>query len=288
MNGLASRWGQDDEAGAYNLIDQKATLRGLAAVREGRVLSLGVPIVGGSRGPAVPTRPEAQHFMLRDGGDDCGRPERHGFGFSDDVLSIATHGTTHIDALAHVWRDGRMYNGFKAADVSSRGARRCGIDKLGPIVTRALFVDMGAATGERADQAIHAEDLCAAVGRFCPAPEPGDALVLRTGWMTRFKQGGAEHLHSGGLHQDCADWIIESGFAIVAADNVAVEVLPSGDAACAAPLHIRLLRDQGIYLAELLDLDALAATGRGACLLVISALRIEGGVGSPINPVAVL
>src|SRR5260221_10634032 len=100
MNLPRSRWGEKDERGAYNLIDSTATLRGLAAVREGRVLSLAVPIVGGSHGPSIPSRPAAQHFMLRDGGDYCGGlPERHGFGFSDDVLTIATHGTTHVDAL---------------------------------------------------------------------------------------------------------------------------------------------------------------------------------------------
>ena len=136
MNILTSRWGSTDEAGAYNLIDRAATLRGLATVEEGRVIPLGVTIKGGSRGPSISTRPACQHFMMRDGGDAS---ERDGFGFSDDVIMLPTHGTTHIDALAHVWREGRMYNGFQASEVTSRGAQRCGIDKLDPIVTRALI-----------------------------------------------------------------------------------------------------------------------------------------------------
>lgn len=289
MNALPSRWGAADEAGAYNLIDQAATLRGLAMVKEGRVMSLAVPIKGGSRGPAVPTRAPAQHFMIRDGGDYCsgGMPERAGFGFSDDVIMLPTHGTTHIDALAHVWRDGRMYNGFEASQVSSRGAARCGIDKVGPIVTRALVVDFGG-DGTQAIEPIHVDALKQAVKHGGIAPQPGDALLVRTGWMTAFKAGRAETLNSSGLHSNCADWIIENGFALVGADNVAVEVLPSGDPDCAVPLHIRLIRDHGVYLAELLDLDELARCKRYACLLIISPLRIEGGVGSPINPVAVL
>jgi kynurenine formamidase len=290
MNALTSRWGTTDEAGAYNLIDQAAILRGLAVVKEGRVFSLAVPIKGGSRGPAVPTRPAAQHFMIRDGGDYCSgvMAERAGFGFSDDVIMLSTHGTTHIDALAHVWRDGRMYNGFEARQVSSRGAARCGIDKIGPIVTRALVVDFGSDDSTPATKPIHIGALRGAVERGGIDPQPGDALLVRTGWMTAFKAGRAETLNSSGLHSDCADWIIENGFALVAADNVAVEVLPSGDAGCAVPLHIRLIRDNGVYLAELLDLDELARSKRPACLLMISPLRIEGGVGSPINPVAVL
>jgi kynurenine formamidase len=253
-------------------------------------MSLAVPIEGGSRGPAFPTRAPVQHFMTRDGGDygSGGLPERAGFGFSDDVIMLPTHGTTHIDALAHVWRDGRMYNGFAASEVSSRGAARCGIDKIGPIVTRALVADFGGNDGAPAVEPIHVDMLRAAVERGGIEPQPGDALLVRTGWMTAFKAGRAETLHSAGLHGDCADWIIENGIALVAADNVAVEVLPSGDPACAVPLHIRLTRDHGVYLAELLDLDELSRFKRPVCLLIISPLRIVGGVGSPINPVAVL
>ena len=282
-------WGPEDEAGAYNLVDRAATLRGLATVREGRVLSLAVPIRGGSRGPAVATRAPVQHYMIRDGGDyAAGLAERHGFGFSDDVVTLPTHGTTHIDALAHVWRDGRMYNRFDAAAVTSRGAARCGIDKLGPICTRALFVDLAHATGPEATGAIHLDALVAAIERGGVRPEPGDALLVRTGWMQVFKAGIADPLRSGGLHADCAGWLAAQGFALVAADNTGVEVLPSGDPDCAVPLHIALLRDHGVYLAELLDLDELAAYGRAACLLVLSPLRIVGGVGSPVNPVAIL
>lgn len=289
MKPVTSRWGKDDEVGAFNLIDSVATLRGLQSVRLGRVLSLSVPIRGGSHGPSVPTRPPAQHYMLRDGGDYCaGRAERHGFGFADDVLTIATHGSTHIDALAHVWRDGQMYNGFEASEVDSRGAARCGIDKLGPVVTRALFVDLAEVTGPDADRPISLDALMRAVERGGIDPEPGDALLLRTGWMSAFKEGRGSHLRSAGLHHECADWILERGFALVAGDNVAVEALPSADPQCAVPLHIRLIRDNGIYLAELLDLDELAMARVPACMLVIAALRILGGVGSPINPVAVL
>jgi kynurenine formamidase len=285
----ASRWGPEDEAGAYSLIDSAAVLRGMSTVRQGRVLSLAVPIKGGSRGPAVPTRAPVQHFMTRDGGDypSCAA-ERGGFGFSDDVIMLPTHGTTHIDALAHVWQGGRMYNGFVASDVGSRGAARCGIDKVGPIVTRALILDFSDITSERGEGSIHLDALKSAVRRCGVDPKPGDALLVRSGWMTAFKAGLSETFHSAGLHSDCADWIIDHDIALVAADNVAVECLPSGDPDCAVPLHIRLTRDNGIYLCELLDLDALVATGRQTCLLMISPLPIIGGVGSPVNPVAVL
>ena len=114
-----SRWGADDERGALNLIGPDAVRRGMAAVRTGESVSLGLPMITG-QGPLAAMRQPMQHFMARDGGDyAAGLPERGGFGFADDSILVACHGTTHLDALAHVWRDGQMWNGFPASSVTS-------------------------------------------------------------------------------------------------------------------------------------------------------------------------
>ena len=199
---------------------------------------------------------------------------------------LPTHGTTHIDALAHVWRDGVMYNGFAATNVTSRGAARCGIDKVGAIVTRAILLDLARPNG--AERTIHAEELAAAAERLQVRPEPGDALLIRTGWLQAFREGRATKHASAGLHRDCAGWIVDAGFAMVGADNIAVETMPSNDPGCAMPLHIALTRDSGVYLAELFDLELLAARQRPTFLLVVAPLRLRGGAGSPVTPVAVL
>jgi len=282
-------WGPADEAGARNLVDRAATLRGLAAVKSGIVVPLAIEIEGGKRGPVPEMRPPVQHFMLRDGGDyAAGLPERHGFGFSDDSILLPTHGTTHIDALSHVICGGAIYNGFSANTVTSKGASRCGIDKLDPIVTRGIFVDLAPPPGSEQSQAITAAQLADAVAATKVVPAPGDALLVRTGWLAEWRAGRADPLHATGLHHDCADWILAQGFALVAADNVAVEVLPSRDPSTAVPLHLRLTHERGVYLAELLDLEALALHGQASFQLIIAPLRIKGGVGSPITPVAVL
>jgi kynurenine formamidase len=281
-----SRFGAGDERGAANLIDAAATLRGVASVRTGQVVPLAMPIVSNDRGPAVDMRAPPQHFMTRHGGDyAAGLPERAGYGYSDDVIMLPTHGATHIDALAHVWRDGEMYNGYRATDVTSRGAVRCGIDKLGAISTRAIFVDFSDLTS---DSAITVAQLRERVDATGVSPEPGDALVVRTGWMAAWRRGAADKVKVAGLHHECAGWIVEQGFALIAADNIAVEVIPSRDPYCAMPLHIAVTRDNGVYLAELLDLEALAATSRSSFMLVVAPLAIKGGVGSPITPVAIL
>ena len=158
---------------------------------------------------------------------------------------------------------------------------------LGPIVTRAIFLDFATADAVPSDRAITAEDLIAAVWQTGISPEAGDALVVRTGWLKAWRAGTANKSATAGLHHDCAPWIVETGFALVAADNIAVEVMPSHDPNCAMPLHISLTRDNGIYLAELFDLETLAMHGRSAFMLAIAPLLIAGGVGSPITPVAI-
>jgi kynurenine formamidase len=285
VTGNWGRWGADDERGALNLIDAAAVIRGVACVRDGTAIALAIPMAAGAGSPLV-GRPPMQHFMLRDGADYAGgRPERGGFGFADDCVLLATHGATHIDALSHVFHDGAMYNGFPASEVGSAGARRCGIDVTGPIATRGLFVDFGAL---QAGELIGAHRLAAAVDAAGVAPEPGDALLVRTGWSEAWRRGETTVERWPGLDADCAEWIAAHDIALVGADNPAVDGFPSSDPDCQAPLHVSLLRDRGVYLCELLDLSGLAASGRSACLLVISPLPLRGAVGSPINPVAVL
>jgi kynurenine formamidase len=284
---MQARWDSADERGARNLIGQAATLRGLACVRTGEVVPLALPIENGKPGPGMSLRPAPHHFMLRSGADyAAGLPEKGGFGFSDDVIMLPTHGSTHIDALSHVWCQGHMYNGFAATEVTSRGAARCGIENVEPIVTRAVFVDLG--RPDEPTRAIGVDELAAAVAASGVAPEAGDALVIRTGWMKARRAGQCGEAESGGLHHDCAPWIVEQGFALVAADNIAVEVVPSRHPKLAAPLHLALLRDNGIYLAELLDLERLAGMAARPLLLIVAPLAIKGGVGSPVTPVAVL
>lgn len=283
-----SRWGPEDERGALNLIGPEAVRRGMAAVRTGETVSLGLPMIPG-RGPLAAMRQPMQHFMLRDGGDyAAGLPERGGMGWADDSILVACHGTTHLDALAHVWHDGQMWNGFPSAAVTSRGAARCGIEKAGPIVTRALFLDFaGSGPGLGPAEAISAVRLADAVAAAGVAPEPGDALLVRTGWLRQWRDGTAGVDCSPGLDADCAGWLHEHDIALAGADNIAVEAYPAAGGAT-LPLHTAAIRDAGIHLLELLDLEELARRRAAGCLLIVAPLNIVGGVGSPVAPVAVL
>ncbi|BFM07049.1 cyclase family protein [Halioxenophilus aromaticivorans] len=282
------KWGEDDQRGALNRIDVAATKRGIAAVKAGHSLPLAIPL--SSKGPIAGMRANPQHFMTRDGGDYCAGLKEKGFGYADDVVILPTHGTTHIDALAHVWSDGKMWNGYSCNQVTSRGASKCSIESMGPIVTRGIFLDFAGPDGpcEFEDVAISVEQLQLAYERTELQAESGDALIVRTGWLQRWRNGQAKETLWAGLDPDCADWINEKGFALVAADNIAVEFGPSPLACNAAPMHVALMRNFGVVFMELLDLEALAISARHDFLLMVSPLPIVGGVGSPVNPIAVL
>jgi len=283
------RWGKDDERGALNRLDCAATLRGMACVETGETVSLALPLKSG-KGPVARGRQPMQHFMTRDGGDYAAGLPEPGFGFSDDYFVMPTQGTTHLDALAHIFRDGQMWNGHSANLVTSRGAKVCGIEKTGPIVTRGVFLDFGPPDGPcKADpDPIHPDDLATEVERLGITPHPGDALIIRTGWLSRWRAGQATEDKWAGLHASCAAWVDDQGFSLVCADNMAVELGPTGDPNDAAPLHVELMRNRGVHFAELFDLEELATKQRNTFLLMISPLTLQGGTGSPINPVAVL
>ncbi|WP_428339035.1 cyclase family protein [Mycobacterium sp.] len=282
------RWGTDDERGSLNLLGAEQIRRGIAEVRDGTVVALAAPIRGG-RGFGVVGRPAPAHYMIRDGGDyAAGIPERGGFGFADDVITLPTHGVTHVDALAHVWQDGQMYNGHPAQRVTSRGATRLGIDKMSPVVTRGVFVDSAPGGYRSPSNPIHVAELKSLVADSGVELAPGDALLIRTGWLEAANTGIVDGKQWPGLDHDCAEWLAECDVALLGADNVGVEAFPSSDPDCQVPLHVKLLRGHGVYFSELMDLAQLAAAKRATFLFVLAPLPLVGGVGSPVAPVAVL
>lgn len=288
------RWGADDQRGALNVLTAESVRRGVAEVVDGRVVSLAAPIVAG-RGFGAVGRTAPQHYMVRDGGDyAAGLPERAGFGFADDVVVLPTHGVTHVDALAHVWRHGRMYNDHPASEVTSTGAHRLGIEHAGPIVTRGILVDVAPEDGGVRDpeRPVHVDELRNLVERTELILEPGDALLVRTGWLAAASREEIDVRSWPGLDRDCGSWLAERDVVLVGADTIGVENFPSSDPDCQVPLHLELVRDHGIYLSELMDLTDLAGAlreaGRASFLFVSATLPLVGAVGSPVSPVAVL
>lgn len=284
------RWGADDEAGALNLIGAGEVTRAARLVDQGRVIPLGQPL--GPQTPVPEHRKRVERLMMRDGGDyaaGAGRPG--GFQFAEEVLGFAAHTGTHIDALAHAWYDDQLFNGFTSNSVrSTSGAQRCGADKLLPMVTRGLLLDVaaGRSAAYGPGDVVTLSELQAAAETAKVAPRPGDVVLIRTGWYGRHQQDAATYLDGEpGIDRAGAQWLAEAGAAAVGSDNYAIEVLPFQDDDV-FPVHKLLMRDYGVPLIEGLVLDVLAESGAVEFLFVGAPLPIVGGTASPICPLAVL
>lgn len=283
------RWGEEDERGALNLIGPEAVKHAASLVRTGRVISLAQPISDKTPVPAL--RQPVMHLMNRDGGDYAAGAKRPGgVQIAEDTLIIPVHLGTHIDALCHVWYDDSLYNGFPGSGIRSTvGATRCGVEKFTPLVTRGVLLDVVRHRGVAPEkgETISAAELKEIAGEASLVLQPGDAVLIRTGWWEN--HGALPDYFSAepGIDVGAAEWLAESGAALVAADNYAIEAIPFA-AGTVFPVHQRLLRDFGIPLMEGLVLKELAEAGASEFMFAAAPLPLSGATGSPLCPIAVL
>lgn len=301
------RWGPDDQLGTVNYIRPEDVVAASRLVGDGRVISLAIPV--DENGPQTGGfgRFNPIHLMIRDGnGAMTGTTVRDFYGGrdrwirgTDDLLILPLQSGTQWDALGHIVFDGKIYNGYPASDVGSRGAIRNDIAQLRDrIVGRGVLLDVARARGvpwlESGDP-IHIADLEACEQAQGVTVGRGDIVLVRTGQIAQCRDAGGWGSYAGGpapgLALDTAAWIHDRELAGVASDTWGLEVLPNETPDVFQPLHIVLIVGMGLLVGEIFDLEALAddcaADGRYAFLFSAAPLPITGGVGSPVNPVAI-
>jgi kynurenine formamidase len=287
------RWGEDDERGALNLITRETVRAAAAAVTTGTVYSLGIPVQ--SQGiPMLGWRGAAQRLTLFNESDDgffafAGAPP--GTGTHEDVLIIPSHGSSHIDALSHAYSENRQYNGVASSEMKTHtGAQRLGIEKVGALVARGVLLDLPGLQGVdwlEPGTIVTADDLEAAAARERVTIEPGDVVLVRTGYLDYwFANQPDVGWMQPGIGLDAAAWLSERDVVAVGADNGAVEAIPFDGNEYLA-VHTDLLVRRGIYLIEYLHLTEPAADACYTGLLAVGPLKVTGATGSPVNPVFV-
>lgn len=282
------RWGDQDEAGALNLVGPGQVQAGVGLVRTGHIVKLGMDL-----GPATvvpPHRKRVERLMSRDGGDYAAGARRPGgFQFAEEVWSFAAHSGTHMDALSHAWYDDHLWNGHPGSGTrTTTGAKRCGAEKLLPIVTRGLLLDVAPGGALPASTPVSAADLQAAAARAGVTPAPGDVVLIRTGWVGSMLDDPVAYCdHEPGIDTEAAQWLADADVAAVGADNYAVEVQPALEGQM-FPVHQLLLRDCGIPLIENVLLDELASFQAPEFCFVAAPLPLVGGTAGPVCPIAIL
>lgn len=286
------RWGASDERGALNHIGPAEIAHAASLVREGRTVSLArnFPTQPGPENPWP-----AQHHMVI-AGDDCCVPGVEGLEVSTDFIGIAFHGmaSSHIDALCHVFAQGRMYNGQPASEVKSTGAKVNSIMAARDgIVGRGVLLDIPRALGVPfvdADDLVTIADLEAAEVAGGAQVGKGDLVLVRLGRDVR--RAALRDQAVAGLDPRIVEWLHVREVAVLGGDGVH-DPIPNGRVHrdWAMPIHMLGLAAMGLHLLDNLDLEPLAQTcvqlGRWEFQLLAAPLRIEGGTGSPLNPIAV-
>jgi kynurenine formamidase len=263
----------------------------LAAVAAGvRTVELGQPLFTGM--PCSPNHPGFRMALARRHGDMV-RPD--GSSAANEVIVTGGHVGTHIDALAHVSFQGRLYGGVDAAEAQTGGQfSELGVDRIPPLVTRGVLLDIAATRGVdvlEPGYGVTAADLAAAAERAGTEPSSGDVALVRTGWARHFDAADRYLGHDTGVPgvtEDGAKWLADKGIVATGTDTTAYEQIPAGAGHRLLPVHRLLLVDRGIYIMEHLNLEDASARGLTEFVFVVAPLRIVGGTGSPIRPFAVV
>ena len=289
------RWGDDDERGTLNHITPERLVAAGRLIRQGRIFDLGIPFDEAGPQPGG-GRINPVHLMSQTG-DTQMFPG--GFRYADDYIFMPLQGATQWDSLAHVYYDDHLYNGFPSSDVTVVGAFHDTIDKIAKgVAGRGVLLDIARLKGVdwlENSYVITPDDLDAAIAAQGDVTVgAGDILVFRTGWRRLFlEHGSPQEFMAGepGLGQDCCEWLHARDVAAVCSDNWAIEVLPGEDPDAVFNVHMVLIRDMGMTLGEILDLEELAAhcaaDGVWEFFFCAPPLKVTKGVGSPINPLAI-
>ncbi len=258
-------------------------------LRGRKVFDLGVELFPGM--PHVPTHAPFLYQMIREHGDIM-----YGDGVSAavDVIGMSCHTGTHLDGLGHFAKNLCLHGGRAAADGQSKlgGLKEIGVERVTPFIGRGVLLDVAATQAVDvlgANQVVGPQDLEAAAKAVKVDVRPGDVVLVRTGWMRNWpdqRKYYSTQTGQPGLNLEAAQWATERGVFCVGSDNYAVEVMPAPKQA--NPVHVHCLVEKGVHLLEVANLEELSRNKIYEFLLILIPMKIRGGTGSPIRPLAVV
>jgi kynurenine formamidase len=287
-----SKWGEDDQRGAANLMTAAKVLEAKDLIRDGTVYQLGRVYEHG-----MPL-PGKRHYSLTIPGSPTAPPSGQNQIVSHDEMFSGEIGQvgTQFDGLGHVGcrigDEDYFYNGFKRSEFATAyGLEKLGVENVGVFFTRGILLDVAALRKtERLEPGyvITANELQACLDKAGLSIRPGDVVLIHTGhgklWMNDNETyGGGEP----GIGMEAAQWLTGQDVALIGADTWAIEVVPSEDKDRPYPVHQWNLTRNGVYHLENLDLSQLASEQVYEFAFIYCPLRLKGATGSPGNPIAV-
>lgn len=293
-----SRYGAEDQLGTLNEITPAKLVAAAQFVREGRSFDLGRTLDADV--PRFPGRYWQQTLVSGAHFSNRRRPGGTPAGWGANRLNWITElvtGTlqigTHLDGLNHLQIGDRFYNGWRAEElVEDWGTNRLGIETVPPIITRGVLADV--ARLRRIDRlgagdVITAGELEATLAAGGVTAEPGDALLIHTGWGKLWDDDpGAYISGEPGVGLEAARWLVERRVALTGADTWSFGAVPGEDPEQPFLVPQTLTVRHGLFIMENLDLADLAAAGVTEFLFVLTHGKTRGSTAATIAPAAVI
>lgn len=242
--------------------------------------------------PHSPNHPPFRMSLMRRHGDMV---REDGSSAANEIIVTGGHTGTHVDALAHVSYRGELHGGASAED-AQRGGRFSshGVDAMEPMVCRGVLLDVAAL--HKTDvlpggYGITENDLAAAEEKAGVEVQAGDVVLVHSGWSRNFGDAQAFLGHETGAPgptEDAARWLAEKGVRATGAETIAYEQIKPEIGHALLPVHRLLLVESGIHIIEVMNLAELAEAGIYEFMFVLAPLKITGGTGSPVRPLAVV
>jgi kynurenine formamidase len=287
------RWSETDERGALHHLTPARVVAAAGLVRDGISVSLSFPVdtVAAAHNPHPATH---KITRLPDPDADPGRLD-----FAMDYIGFDYHSDTHthLDALCHVSFGGSLYDGQPCQRVTSQGAEVGSVETLGDgLVGRGVLLDVPRLRGVpwlEPGEHVFADDLEAAERAQGVTVGQGDILLIRTGHGRRLAELGPWDTAAAkaGLHPTAMPLLAERRVAALGSDGNS-DTAPSTTEGIPFPIHVLAINAMGVHLLDYLQLEALRLAcetrGRWQFLFLAAPLRIVGGTGSPVNPIAIL
>jgi kynurenine formamidase len=281
-----SKWGAGDERGAGNHVKPASVLAASKLIRTGEIIELGHVLRQGM--PLQATRQFNLHtkrtFM---------NPQSNQRGSNEELVTTELGQVgTQFDSFTHQSHGDSLYNCFKISEISSRtGFTRLGVEKVGTLMSRGVLIDVAGLKGVDTlpdTYEITVQDLQQALQKQSVQLRAGDAIIINTGWGRLWGKENARYMKGNpGIGIAAAEWLIKHDPLLLGSDNGPVEISPNPDREISLPLHQMALVVHGIHLLENMKLDELAAKRVYEFALVVQPLKIQGGTGSTVAPVAI-
>ena len=281
-----SKWGANDERGSGNHAKAENVLRATQLIKTGEVIELGHVLE-----PAMPFF-GTRRFDVHTKRTFMNQPSNRRGSNEEIVISEIGQVGTQFDGFVHQTIEDKIYNCARIDDIQSRGGfTKFGVEKVGHLMTRGVLIDVAGLKGVAMlpdTYEITVQDLQQALQRQNLTLQPGDAVIVHTGWGKLWAKDNARYVKScPGIGIAAAEWLIKQDPMLLGSDNWPVEVAPNPDPQISLPVHQLALVVNGVHLLENMKLDDLAAKRVYEFAFVMQPLKIKGGSGSTVAPVAI-